>query len=114
VRVWEVTSGREERRIAHSVHERLAVRFSPDGRTLACADGQHEMRHFQPIPDISVQLWNWSEGTLLQSLRGHTNCVYTLAFSPDGKTLASGSMDQTIKFWDSATGELRETIVPGE
>ncbi len=114
VRVWEVPSGREERRFAHSTHERLAVRFSPDGKMLACSDGQHEMRHFEPIPDISVQLWDWKERTLLHSLRGHTNCVYTLAFSPDGKTLASGSMDQTIKLWDTATGQLRETIVPGE
>jgi len=114
VRVWDVASGREERRIAHSVHERLAVRFSPDGKRLACADGQHEIRHFNPIPDVSVQLWDWAEGTLLHSMMGHTNCVYALAFSPDGKTLASGSMDQTVKFWDTATGQLRETIVPGE
>ncbi len=114
VRVWDVSSGREERRIAHSVHERLAVRFSPDGKRLACADGQHETRHFVPIPDVSVQLWDWAEGTLVHSMSGHTNCVYTLAFAPDGKTLASGSMDQTVKFWDTATGQLRETIVPGE
>ena len=59
VRVWEVASGREERRIAHSVHERLAVRFSPDGKLLACADGEHEKRHFEPIPDVSVQIWDW-------------------------------------------------------
>ena len=31
-----------------------------------------------------------------------------------GKTLASGSADQTVRFWDTASGELRETIVPGE
>jgi hypothetical protein len=113
-RVWAIPSGREEKRFAHSVHERLAVRFSPDGKLLACADGEHEKRHFEPIRDVSVQIWDWAEGTLRHSLMGHTNCVYTLAFSPDGKTLASGSMDQTVKLWDTATGNLRETIVPGE
>ncbi len=114
VRVWEVASGREERRIAHSAHERMAVRFSPDGKLLACADGEHEKRHFEPIPDVSVQIWDWAQGTLLHALSGHANGVYTLAFSPDGKTLASGSMDQTVKLWNTATGQLRDTIVPGE
>src|SRR5688572_27491023 len=39
---------------------------------------------------------------------GHSGWVYSVAFSPDGKLLASGSSDQTIKLWDVATGtELR-------
>ena len=114
VRIWEVRSGREERRIAHSAYERLAVRFSPDGKLLACSDGQHELRHFEHNPGGVVQLWDWAEGTLMHVLNGHTNNVFALVFSPDGKTLASGSMDQTVKLWDTATGQLRETIVPGE
>jgi WD40 repeat protein len=36
--------------------------------------------------------------------------VNSVAFSPDGLTLASGSMDNTIKLWDVATGELKTTI----
>ncbi len=47
-------------------------------------------------------------------MRGHSNSIFALAFSPDGKTIAAGSMDQTIKLWDWATGKLLETIVPGE
>ncbi len=34
----------------------------------------------------------------------------TVAFSPDGKTLASGSYDNTIKLWDLATGQARATL----
>lgn len=39
------------------------------------------------------------------TLLGHTSWVWSVAFSPDGKTLASGSADRTIKLWDTATGK---------
>jgi len=39
-----------------------------------------------------VRLWDWSTGQCLQILRGHRDEVWTVAFSPDGNTLASGSL----------------------
>jgi WD domain, G-beta repeat len=41
---------------------------------------------------------------------GHTASVYSVAWRPDGKTLASGSGDQTVKLWDSGTGQLLRTL----
>ena len=41
----------------------------------------------------------------LATLEGHTNSVTSVAFSPDGQRLASGSSDKTVKIWDSATGQ---------
>jgi RNA polymerase sigma factor (sigma-70 family) len=43
-------------------------------------------------------------------LRGHADSVFAVAFSPDGKTIASGSFDKTIKLWDVATGKEIRTL----
>jgi len=91
----------------------LCVRFSPDGKLLAVSDGETDLPHYKVLP-TQIILWDVAAGAEVRRLRGHTNTIWALAFSPDGKTLASGSMDQTVKFWDTATGQLRETIVPGE
>lgn len=47
---------------------------------------------------------------LKQTLAGHSGSIIPLAFSPDGKQLASGSMDKTIKIWDAQSGALKRTI----
>ena len=44
------------------------------------------------------------------TLTGHTVAVYSVAFSPDGKILASGGWDDTIRSWDATTGELIHTL----
>ncbi|MBW4623355.1 MAG: hypothetical protein KME17_28860 [Cyanosarcina radialis HA8281-LM2] len=60
--------------------------------------------------DQSVKLWDIDTGECLKTLTGHTNRVYTVAFSPDGKTLASGSFDRTIALWDVDSGDRLKTL----
>src|SRR5436309_2914659 len=47
---------------------------------------------------------------LRHTLQGHTNTVNSVAWSPDGQTLASGSSDWTIHLWDVQTGQLRHKL----
>ncbi len=50
------------------------------------------------------------QSPLLYTLRGHRDGVRSVSFSPDGRKIASGSSDKTIKIWDIKTGRVRRTL----
>ncbi|GGU79387.1 hypothetical protein GCM10010211_51760 [Streptomyces albospinus] len=60
-----------------------------------------------------MRLWDAATGKSNATLTGHTNEVWSVAFSPDGRTLATGSVDTTARLWDVATGRTR-AILPGD
>jgi hypothetical protein len=60
--------------------------------------------------ETQIKLWDAETGALELTLEGHTKGVLSLAFSPDGNTLASGGYDDTARVWNTQTGELKLTL----
>jgi hypothetical protein len=72
--------------------------LSADGKALAFTAGNVR----QPV----IQVWDTDAGKLLATLGGHTGYITALAFSPDGKALASGGWDTTVLLWDVGRARL--------
>ena len=80
-----------------------AVAFSEDGAEVFAGGGQ-------PACSGEVHSWNVADGSLHLNLKGHKDAIYSLALSPDGKSLATGSYDQKIVLWDAQTGKEIKTL----
>ncbi len=80
-----------------------AVAYHPLGKLLAAAEGQ-------PGKPGEVRVWDLTTAKVLYTLRGHRNSITALAYSPDGKWLASASTDQTVKIWEGAGPALLATL----
>ena len=96
VKLWEIT--KPDRHVYPPLKTGVqAVALSTDGRSLAATE------------DWAIRLWETTSRQEQTTLVGHKGRVTSLAFSPDGKTLLSGSWDKRVTFWDVVTGRSRQS-----
>jgi WD40 repeat protein len=93
IKLWDVATGMEKATDG-SRYRVYAVAFSPDGAQLASAGGG--------VFAAEVKLWDLTTRRVLGVFNGHTSQAPCLAFAPDGKTIATGSLDKTIRVWEAA------------
>src|SRR5262249_19737288 len=117
VKLWDVTTGQGIRTVrGQAPHGVSSVTFSPDGRRIASGELWDPEEH----PTPAVRVWDAGTGEEVLSLKGEGigSLVQSLAFSPDGAYLATGSGSTgqpnkpvgQLKVWDARTGQELLTL----
>ena len=103
---WQLSTGEQMYQIENDAPV-WSVAIAPDGQSFITGGGiggsDTQLNH-------PLKQWDLASGQLVQTFEGHDKAVRSVAISPDGRTLASGSTDETIKLWDLASGSLKTTL----
>jgi len=97
-RVWDVESGKTILEIITGFNNifTYGAIYSPDETMIATGGSNNVEKEF-------LKIWDAKTGELVKNLKGHTDNVTCLAWTPDGSTLISGSQDHSIRTWNTAT-----------
>jgi WD40 repeat protein/serine/threonine protein kinase len=109
IKVWDAASGLETLTLRNRLGPISGIAFSADGRRLVSVDagsvreGEARVWETAPAADRTERRPPFA-ATLRTTLEGHTNTVWSVSFTPDGRALASGGLDRSVRLWDLAGG----------
>jgi WD40 repeat protein len=104
--LWNLNTYQSDRTLSVNTIWTRALAFAPGGEP----ERPHDMLMVGCLDDRILGLWHVQTGELLITYEGHTAQIWSVAFSPDGRTLASSSRDRTIKLWDVQSGQCLKTL----
>lgn len=103
--LWDVDTGEVVRRLQGHAGTVRSLAFSPDG-SFALSGSCAERDDDNTCISGEMILWDVESGRSASRFEGHTDWVWSVAYSPDGSRVLSGSLDGTMILWDVESGEI--------
>ncbi|MCC6589336.1 MAG: WD40 repeat domain-containing protein [Bryobacterales bacterium] len=99
VRIWNLSTSRQQAKLQDGFGGASVLAFSPDSKFLVCGNF-----------DTNLRIWDVGSGRLVHTIEDLLVAVFQMSFSPDGKYLVAAGVDRNVYVWESATWKLARKL----